>query len=314
VQLPFQPHPTWPPTLLGQWERIDHDAVKHASLTARRVAPGLSPRFIEQVCLPLSGWIAAKAREGRRLIAFGGPPGSGKSTLVRTLELLLAELHGMRAASFSLDDVYHTKARREELSRDVHPLLATRGVPGTHDLDLAHSLLDELAVAGPKHVVWLPRFDKLADDRVARDAWQPITFPPSVVVVDGWCWGAEPSSDTSLQSPVNAREAQHDADGTWRRHVRDQLAGPYARLFARADYFVRLDSPNWAMTLEWRVQQQLELRGIPGPASTEDRLRLTHFLELFERVARSPSSISPDFVLSLGADHELERLVVKKER
>lgn len=312
--LPFRPHPTWPVSLRGWWQGVDRDAVNQAMLAVRRVAPRLSPRFVEEVCLPLSGWIAEKARERRRVIAFGGPPGSGKSTLVRTLELLLADLHGMRAASFSLDDVYHTRARREELSREVHPLLATRGVPGTHDLDLAHWLLDELEFAGPDHVVWLPRFDKLADERAPRDAWRPIAFPPSLVLVDGWCWGAAPSSNTSLLTSVNAREAQHDADGTWRRHVRDQLAGPYARLFARAHHFVRLDSPNWETTLEWRVQQQLELRGLAGPASIEERKSLTSFLELFERVARAPCSTAPDFVLNLSADHELAELVVKSER
>ena len=36
----------------------------------------------------------------------------------------------------SLDDLYLPKAERLRLARDVHPLLATRGVPGTHDVAL----------------------------------------------------------------------------------------------------------------------------------------------------------------------------------
>ena len=49
----------------------------------------------------------------------------------------------------------------------VHPLFATRGPPGTHDLGLLHRLLDRLSGAGPGDRTPLPRFDKLADERVA---------------------------------------------------------------------------------------------------------------------------------------------------
>ncbi|WP_293826963.1 AAA family ATPase [uncultured Brevundimonas sp.] len=77
------------------------------------------------------------------IIGVSGAQGSGKSTLARDL----AERFG--AAVLSLDDVYLTRAERATMARQVHPLFATRGPPGTHDLDLLHRVLDRLRMAGP---------------------------------------------------------------------------------------------------------------------------------------------------------------------
>ena len=43
-----------------------------------------------------------------------------------------------RAVTFSMDDLYLGRAARVDLARRIHPLLATRGVPGTHDPMLGH--------------------------------------------------------------------------------------------------------------------------------------------------------------------------------
>jgi D-glycerate 3-kinase len=272
----------------------------------------LSARFVEDVCVPVAGWIASAARGGPSpfVVAFSGTPGSGKSTLVAALRGFLERGHGLRSAGFSLDDVYYTKRERLALARDVHPLLATRGVPGTHDLALAHALLDELPRASPEHPVWLPRFDKLRDDRAPRSAFERVDVRPDVVLVDAWFWGAAPPSAESLEAPINEREALEDPDGRFRRHVRAQLAGPYRALFARAQAHVRLVSPSWETTLEWRVEQQLSLRGLAGTApDAATRAEITRFLRLFERVARQPPELEPELTLELDEQHELLRLV-----
>ena len=35
------------------------------------------------------------------------------------------------------DDFYLTQAQRQDLAQQIHPLLKSRGVPGTHDVPLA---------------------------------------------------------------------------------------------------------------------------------------------------------------------------------
>lgn len=217
---------------------------------------------------------------------------------------LLGRLHALTTASFSLDDLYYTKAERLALARDVHPLLATRGVPGTHDLGLARTLLDRL-VSVRSEDVHLPRFDKRTDDRAPESEWRRVTAGPQLIFVDAWFWGAAPTPEPLLKQPINAREAADDPDCSFRTHVNRQLAGPYADLFGRADVFIRLDAPDWQTTIAWRIEQERELLGTVEAA---DRERIEHFLELFERVALRPSVAPPDLILRLDREHELDAL------
>lgn len=275
-------------------------------------APGeLSRGFAESVCSPLAAWLAARGGWRPLVAGIGGPPGSGKSTLVAALRGVLERDHGLGTAAFSLDDVYYTKAERLALARDVHPLLATRGVPGTHDVALANTLLDELGRADAAHPVSIPRFDKLKDDRAPVSAWELVVRRPGVILVDAWFWGAVPPSEQSLVMPLNEREALEDPDGRFRTYVRSALAGPYQALFDRASVHVRLKAPSWETTVRWRLEQQHALRGlagtVPDPALPRENAR---FLQLFERVAALPVR-EPDVTLELDEHRELVRFAAR---
>src|SRR5262245_54933917 len=96
--------------------------------------------------LPLVHTLAARITSSTappKLLAIAGAQGSGKSTLSRLLSDELVRL-GRRAVTFSLDDFYLTRREREALAAAVHPLLVTRGVPGTHDVDLCERILDRI--------------------------------------------------------------------------------------------------------------------------------------------------------------------------
>jgi D-glycerate 3-kinase len=73
----------------------------------------------------------ARKRAGDRVAVVGvaGPQGSGKTTLVKAY----AAFHP-RTAHFSLDDVYLPSSLRRLIAQSVHPLFATRGPPGTHNV------------------------------------------------------------------------------------------------------------------------------------------------------------------------------------
>ena len=73
----------------------------------------------------------AAGREGPALIGIAGAQGSGKTTLARAAAVRLD------GVALSLDDFYLERAERTRLGRSIHPLLAVRGPPGTHDLTLA---------------------------------------------------------------------------------------------------------------------------------------------------------------------------------
>jgi D-glycerate 3-kinase len=118
--------------------------------------------------------LAARKRCGRPVvIGLCGAQGSGKSTTAGRLGTRL-EVNGYATAVLSIDDFYLTRAERAALADSIHPLLTTRGVPGTHDVKLVMHTLLNLLEAGAADTVPIPKFDKSRDDRVKVGASVPV--------------------------------------------------------------------------------------------------------------------------------------------
>lgn len=221
------------------------------------------------------------------VVGITGAQGTGKSTLAHFLAGQLQQQHHCNVAVLSLDDLYLPQAERQRLARQVHPLLATRGVPGTHDIPLGLKTLDALANASADTKTALPRFDKAMDDRVPKKRWPEVHGRPDVILFEGWCLGARAQSEQELSTPINALEAEEDADGRWRHYVNEQLKGPYQQLFSRIQYQVFLQAPSMAAVLRWRQQQEHQLRArngaAPGIMSDQQLLR---FISHYERLTR----------------------------
>lgn len=258
---------------------------------------------------PLAARIAAwTATAERRPLVVGvcGPQGSGKSTLTALLAWLL-EARDLRAAVLSIDDLYLSHAARQALAREVHPLLATRGVPGTHDPALGVAVLEALGQPGP---VLLPRFDKARDDP-APEAERPVfDGPADIVLLEGWCVGARPQPAPLLADPINRLEREEDADGLWRGYANAALAGPYRPLFQRLDRLVLLLAPDFEVVRRWRGQQEERLRQRliaqgRDPDLAMDETQLDRFVAHYERLTRWIAEDLPaaaDVVLRLDAE------------
>jgi D-glycerate 3-kinase len=265
---------------------------------------GLPERFhetLDRVCRPLADWAAGLRPEGGRTVVAGlcGAQGSGKSTIAGASARLLRD-RGLAALCISIDDFYLRKAERERLAQQVHPLLATRGPPGTHDVGLADAVLDLLHRPGP---VLVPVFDKAADDRRPVDAWRAVQAPLDVILLEGWCVGARPQDRRALARPVNAFEAEEDAGGVWRRYVNRQLGGPYRELFSRLDGLALLAAPGFEAVPAWRAEQERKLIERAGAGMSE--AALARFLAHYERLTRWILAEMParaDLVFRLDAD------------
>ena len=110
---------------------------RSTSTAGRR--PGFGPRgFAATVVTDV---LNDALRHGARVYAIAGLQGCGKSTLATQVAALARE-RDLRVATLSIDDVYLGRRERQRLARNVHPLLVTRGPPGTHDLALACETLD----------------------------------------------------------------------------------------------------------------------------------------------------------------------------
>jgi D-glycerate 3-kinase len=253
--------------------------------------------------------LAARRRAGQaQLIGIAGPQGSGKSTLAAALATRLQDGFGLRVAVLGIDDLYLPKAARTALAANVHPLLATRGVPGTHDVALGHKLID--ALLHGREPAALPVFDKSRDDRAPET--RIAEAPVDVLLFEGWCIGARPQSAAALARPVNDLEAQADPHGIWRRWVNARLATDYAPLFAQADALVWLQTPAYATALAWRQQQERELRAATGRGMGV--AEVADFMAHYERLSRAMRRSLPrraDYVVSIDRAHRLTGLRVR---
>ena len=245
-----------------------------------------------------------RARKGSlAVVGLCGAQGSGKSTLAQALFDRCRE-QGIAAATLSIDDLYLPRAARQQLARSVHPLLATRGVPGTHDIALGLEVIEALRRGEP---CGLPRFSKAIDDRLPRSAWETAPEDCRLLLLEGWCVGARPQAPEALALPINELERLDDPEGVWRRFANDALAGPYQHLFGALDMLMLLRAPGFETVFGWRMQQEDALRARVGADAPGlmDATQIARFIQHYERLTRHILAEMPDradLVVSMAAD------------
>lgn len=278
---------------------------------------------IERFYLPLADHLKkARQTHGKTqlrplVVGINGGQGSGKSTLALFLRMILEKRHGLSTVVLSLDDLYLTRAERTALAGVHHPLLITRGVPGTHDVGLGMRLLDRLA-NDDGGGVRLPRFDKAQNDRVPEADWTVVMGPADIVLLEGWCVGACAQPAAALEEPLNQLEQVDDPDGIWRRYVNAQLAGPYAEFFARLDHLIMLKVPNFECIEAFRSLQESKLRAKTkagqGDAGLMDDATIRRFIMHYERLTRFMLVEMPgraDVVMELSEGHTIDRALYR---
>ena len=285
------------------------------TLIRGQVLPPSYRQMVDRIHRPAADRIAdARRARGRPIVAgLCGSQGSGKSTMALFLKALL-EARGLTAAILSLDDLYLTLPERERLGREVHPLLKTRGVPGTHDVGLGLALVDVLSDGLAE--VSMPRFDKAEDTRAPAHTWPRVASPVDVILFEGWCVGAIAQDEAALVAPINALELNEDADGAWRRYVNDRLKSDYAQLFGRIDILAMLQAPSFDVVFGWRSLQEQKLaekvrrEGLAG-ARVMDAEQIQRFLMFYQRLTEWILEEMPgraDILMPLDEDHRISRV------
>jgi D-glycerate 3-kinase len=287
------------PTHIPQWQR---NLLQRHQLEFDYLAS------MERWLLPIVQFIAEQQRNAGRplLIALNGCQGSGKTTLSDYLCSSLSEEFKLRAIAISLDDFYLTRPERETLAASVHPLLATRGVPGTHDVNLLQNTLEQLLNPLRTTAVTIPRFDKANDDRQAGTEQVPVSEPVHIVVLEGWCLGATPQPMETLLRPVNDLERLEDSEGLWRRYSNESLSRNFLPLYSLVDQWMMLQAPSFDSVFDWRREQELKLaRTLPPEQANrlmnDDALR--NFIQYYERftlecLEQLPSRVNHLFTLN----------------
>ena len=230
---------------------------------------------------------------GLNVLGICGPQGIGKSTLTQVLQTVLRDVAGLSIAVLSVDDLYLSSAERRRLASEVHPLLRTRGVPGTHDVGRGIEVIRQLLEADDKEQTRLPRFNKALDEPTPDDEQPLFKGRADLIILEGWCVGAISQSPSALNEPVNELERDCDVDGVWRTYVNTQLAGPYQMLFGLLDRLVLLHAQRFEDIYAWRVLQEHKLAAklsssvaAPGTSRLMSDDELRRFIMHFERLTR----------------------------
>jgi D-glycerate 3-kinase len=241
-------------------------------------------------------------------IGINGSQGSGKTTLSLALNVLLTESFGLRCQTLSIDDFYLSQTARETLSQQVHPLLRTRGVPGTHDCAAAIHTIQQLKQGFSCPI---PRFDKATDNPLPEQDWLPGVANADFILLEGWCVGIPPQAVNELETAVNTLEQDEDPDGIWRHFVHQQLAGPYQTLFAELDYLIFLQAPEFQCVYQWRLEQEQKLAARTrhrdhNAIMNEAQIKrfIAHYQRLTEHALRRLPTLT-NIVIPLDQNHRL---------
>ncbi|MBT8036983.1 MAG: hypothetical protein KJO21_05515 [Verrucomicrobiae bacterium] len=277
------------------------------------------PSFFEDLAtryfIPVAAQVAAWRTEMNRqplILGINGAQGTGKSTLSLVLAKALEHQHHLTSAVLSIDDIYHTHEHRAELAKSIHPLLATRGVPGTHDIELGLSVIK--SIKDGHFPATLPSFDKVTDDRKPVEYWQQLDQSVDVLIFEGWCVGAQAEPPAQLASPVNTLEQKEDQHTQWRTFVNQQLQQDYTELFSLIDKLVMLKAPDFECVYHWRGQQEQKLRQRIKKADPPSKImtdqQLARFIMHYERLTRWMFSEMPgraDIIIELNQNHQVKR-------
>lgn len=239
------------------------------------------------------------------LLGLNGPPGTGKTTLAGMLAAVdrtLRSAAGREATApmvvLSLDDYYLSHDERLRLARKVHPKLAQRGVPGTHDTNRLFADIDRLS-AGQAGTLSVPRFHKGRDEREPRGRELLLDGRPARVILEGWCVGIPPR----MTRPSGDASIDEDRD-SFSLYVTQAHAQFYENWSRRAAGLWTLAAPDFETVVHWRWQQEQELPGkqrmLPDIAAV--RMFLQPFEPLIKYQLRQGAQWA-DLIIQLDKDH-----------
>lgn len=267
--------------------------------------------------VPLAEKIVANQQQQKSpfIVGINGCQGSGKSTLSDFLCEYIKDKYKLNVIVLSLDDFYFSQQKRAQLAKDIHPLLATRGVPGTHNTAHIKELFEQIKRGTGS--LPLPRFNKATDNPFAEESWPVVELPVDIVLFEGWCWGVHPQSKQQLAEPVNQLERDADANGIWRNYVNQCLENDYVPLYAHMDFWVLLKAPSFECVYQWRLEQEMKLRqksAFQDNSKVMSENEVMEFIKFYQRLTEHGLATMADYcevVFCLDSKRQIVQTIVK---
>ncbi len=271
-------------------------------------------RMIKSFLIPLCFWIS-KIKSSKRptIIGLSGGQGTGKTTISSIMSIILKKYFKYKVCNVSIDDFYKTRKARKLLSKTKHPLLITRGVPGTHDVNL---ILKFLKKVKKKNFIKFkfPKFNKAKDERNKIKDWNSVKYKPEIVILEGWCIGARHQKYKQLTKSINSTERIFDKDLKWRKFVNLQLMKNYKKIFNQIDNYLYLKVSDFNLLQKWRVKQEKKLL-IKNKNKKKLKIMKTRdlliFMQTYQRITQQmfkdmPKSASA--IVKLNKNHQINKI------
>ena len=272
--------------------------------------------ILKKFYIPMSFWIERKYKKKGKTLFLGvsGGQGSGKTTVTGILKIILKNFFKRQIHVSSIDDFYKTLEERNKMSNKIHSLFKTRGVPGTHDINLVKKFFNFIKKEKFRKIK-LPKFEKARDDRLKKKYWHSLKKKPEIVILEGWCVGAKPQSNSLIRKPINILEKNEDRDLMWRKHVNEKLKKEYKKLFAMIDYLIFMKVPNFNMVFKWRLLQENKLRKksyLRTKVMSYNEIK--RFIMFYQRITLQmikDLSKSASVVMLLKKNHEIKKVLFR---
>ena len=275
-------------------------------------------KMIKSFLIPVSFWIESKTKSKRPfIIGLGGGQGTGKTTITSIISIVLKKYFKLNVFKISIDDFYKTRKERFLLSKKLHPLLMSRGVPGTHDINIMLDFFKKVKKSKFKSLK-LPKFNKAIDDRCKKKLWYLIKKRPDVIIFEGWCVGARAEKNNTLKKAINSLEKIDDLKLVWRKFVNQQLKSKNKKLYNHLNTLLYLKVKNFSLLQRWRLKQEKKL-WLKNKKMSNNKImskkEVIRFMQTYQRVTQNMIKGAPKYasiILNLNSNHQIKSITYKK--
>ena len=274
-------------------------------------------RMLKSFLIPICFWIENKTNHKKPfIIGLAGGQGTGKTTTSSVLKIILEKYFKLNVFKISIDDFYKTRKERVLLSKKIHPMLLTRGVPGTHDINMMLNFFKKVKSTKFKSIQ-LPNFNKVIDDRFAKKYWYKIKKRPDVIIFEGWCVGAKPEKNATLNKAINSMEKKKDQKKIWRKYVNQQLKLKYKDLYSQLNCLIYLKAKNFSLLQKWRLKQENKL-WLKSKKTSKHKIMskadVISFMQTYQRISENMFKKMTKYtsiLVNLSSDHQIKSVRYK---
>ena len=276
-------------------------------------------KMIKSFLIPLCFWINKKADKKKPyFVGLAGGQGTGKTTISSLIKIILIKYFKLKVFRISIDDFYKTRKERIKLSKRIHPMLLTRGVPGTHDINMMLNFFKKSKIKKFKRLK-LPTFNKATDDRFNKKNWYDLKNKPDVIIFEGWCVGARSEGRNSLKKSINSMERIKDHKGIWRKYVNQQLKSKYKNLYSQLNCLIFLKAKNFSLLQKWRLKQERKL-GLKSKNKIKSKVMnkedVLNFMQTYQRITQNMFKNTPNYasiIYNLSSNHQIKSAVYRRK-